>query len=267
MCVQKLEGLTECNCSMCSKKGIVHLIVPKDAFSLDSPLGRSSLPTPSNTGVAQLTTSVRCGIHAFYVPRSDPDKIDVNVRLPGRHRSEGARGRALRWEKLGRIDDSRRPLALSAGSSKLVNEQPVTGDGALSEHHVVAMMGEEQELDPLAELAEHLERCPGSFLVEMNQHVVEDQGQWVTMLQVTFEACQAWRQIEVIPGGLVQPLDRNFEVVLPLGNDGPLLAADAQTSIFVLGQARVLPPRGAGPAPGAAPGSARIRGRAALQPA
>ena len=24
--------------------------------------------------------SCHCGIHSFYVPRSDPDKIDVNVR-------------------------------------------------------------------------------------------------------------------------------------------------------------------------------------------
>ncbi len=33
-----------------------------------------------NTGVAQHTFCRQCGIHAFYVPRSDPDKIDVNAR-------------------------------------------------------------------------------------------------------------------------------------------------------------------------------------------
>ena len=33
-----------------------------------------------NTGVAQHTFCSTCGIHPFYVPRSDPDKIDVNVR-------------------------------------------------------------------------------------------------------------------------------------------------------------------------------------------
>jgi hypothetical protein len=33
-----------------------------------------------NTGVASHTFCRHCGIHAFYVPRSDPDKIDVNVR-------------------------------------------------------------------------------------------------------------------------------------------------------------------------------------------
>ncbi len=33
-----------------------------------------------NTGTAQHTFCATCGIHAFYIPRSDPDKIDVNVR-------------------------------------------------------------------------------------------------------------------------------------------------------------------------------------------
>ena len=33
-----------------------------------------------NTGTAKHTFCSTCGIHAFYVPRSDPDKIDVNVR-------------------------------------------------------------------------------------------------------------------------------------------------------------------------------------------
>jgi hypothetical protein len=30
--------------------------------------------------VAQHTFCRHCGIHPFYVPRSDPDKIDVNAR-------------------------------------------------------------------------------------------------------------------------------------------------------------------------------------------
>ena len=33
-----------------------------------------------NTGTAQHTFCRRCGIHAFYVPRSDPDQISVNAR-------------------------------------------------------------------------------------------------------------------------------------------------------------------------------------------
>ena len=33
-----------------------------------------------NTGTAKHTFCATCGVHPFYVPRSDPDKIDVNAR-------------------------------------------------------------------------------------------------------------------------------------------------------------------------------------------
>ncbi len=33
-----------------------------------------------NTGVAKHLFCTICGIAPFYVPRSDPDKVDVNVR-------------------------------------------------------------------------------------------------------------------------------------------------------------------------------------------
>ena len=35
---------------------------------------------PDGTGVARHTFCSRCGIHPFYVPRSHPDGLDVNVR-------------------------------------------------------------------------------------------------------------------------------------------------------------------------------------------
>ena len=74
-----LAEASECNCSICTKKGFVHLIVPRQAFALLS--GDDNLTTYRfNTGVAHHTFCTTCGIHAFYVPRSDPDKIDVNVR-------------------------------------------------------------------------------------------------------------------------------------------------------------------------------------------
>ena len=70
---------TDCNCSMCTKKGILHLIVPRDQFELVQ--GENELTTYTfNTGVAKHTFCRHCGIHPFYVPRSDPDKIDVNIR-------------------------------------------------------------------------------------------------------------------------------------------------------------------------------------------
>jgi hypothetical protein len=74
-----LSRVTECNCSVCAKKGFLHLIVSPEAFELLS--GKDALTTYRfGTGVAQHTFCAACGIHPFYVPRSDPDKIDVNVR-------------------------------------------------------------------------------------------------------------------------------------------------------------------------------------------
>jgi hypothetical protein len=74
-----LSRVTECNCSICSKKGFLHLIVAPERFELLS--GADALTTYRfNTGTASHTFCATCGIHAFYVPRSDPDKIDVNVR-------------------------------------------------------------------------------------------------------------------------------------------------------------------------------------------
>jgi hypothetical protein len=74
-----LAAATECNCSICSKKGFLHLIVPPEDFELVQ--GREDLTTYRfNTGLAAHTFCRTCGIHPFYVPRSDPDKIDVNLR-------------------------------------------------------------------------------------------------------------------------------------------------------------------------------------------
>ena len=63
---------------------------PKETPWTAEKLGRKQMVTecgyPRNhdfrraTGVAQHRFCRHCGIHPFYVPRSDPDKIDVNVR-------------------------------------------------------------------------------------------------------------------------------------------------------------------------------------------
>ena len=69
----------DCNCSICSKKGFLHLIVPQAQFTLLQ--GEDVLKTYTfNTGVAQHKFCKICGIHSFYVPRSHPDYIDINVR-------------------------------------------------------------------------------------------------------------------------------------------------------------------------------------------
>lgn len=76
--VERFEAL-ECNCSMCTKKALLHLIVPRDRFTLLR--GADVLTTYRfNTGIAQHTFCSVCGIHAFYTPRSHPDCVDVNVR-------------------------------------------------------------------------------------------------------------------------------------------------------------------------------------------
>jgi hypothetical protein len=74
-----LDRVSECNCSMCAKKGFLHLIVPREQFTLVA--GADDLATYEfNTRVAKHHFCRHCGIHSFYVPRSDPDKIDVNAR-------------------------------------------------------------------------------------------------------------------------------------------------------------------------------------------
>lgn len=69
----------ECNCSVCSKSGFLHLIVPKRQFTLLA--GEDSLETYTfNTGVAKHTFCSVCGVKPFYTPRSNPDGISVNAR-------------------------------------------------------------------------------------------------------------------------------------------------------------------------------------------
>ena len=68
-----------CNCSMCSKVGFQHLIVPEQRFRLLA--GADQLTTYTfNTGVAKHLFCRRCGVKPFYRPRSNPDGWSVNAR-------------------------------------------------------------------------------------------------------------------------------------------------------------------------------------------
>jgi hypothetical protein len=72
-------ALQECNCSMCSKVGYLHLIVPKAKFKLLA--GQENITTYTfNTGVAQHTFCKICGVKPFYTPRSNPSGVSVNYR-------------------------------------------------------------------------------------------------------------------------------------------------------------------------------------------
>jgi len=69
----------DCNCSICRMTGFQHLIVPRSRFRLCS--GADAITTYRfNTGVAQHQFCSICGVKPFYVPRSNPDGVDINVR-------------------------------------------------------------------------------------------------------------------------------------------------------------------------------------------
>ena len=67
-----------CNCSICEKSGYLHLIVPNSRFELLT--GKEKLLEYNfNSKVAKHFFCRSCGIKPFYIPRSNPDGVDVNV--------------------------------------------------------------------------------------------------------------------------------------------------------------------------------------------
>jgi len=93
--------VSECNCSICTKSGYLHLVVPVERFKLLS--GGDSLATYTfNTGTAKHLFCKVCGIKSFYVPRSHPDGISVNARCldPGTVEEMSVRvTNGREWEK------------------------------------------------------------------------------------------------------------------------------------------------------------------------
>lgn len=69
---------SRCNCSICVMCGFLHLFVSRKNFRLVK--GDDALTTYTfNTGVAQHFFCRHCGIKSFYVPRSHPDGLSINV--------------------------------------------------------------------------------------------------------------------------------------------------------------------------------------------
>jgi len=69
---------SRCNCSICSMCGFLHLFVSRKRFRLLQ--GDDALTTYTfNTGVARHLFCRHCGIKSFYVPRSHPDGLSINV--------------------------------------------------------------------------------------------------------------------------------------------------------------------------------------------
>ncbi|MFP4598944.1 MAG: GFA family protein [Persicimonas sp.] len=71
--------ILDCNCTICTKKGFLHLIVAPERFRLTSG-GEALAEYRFNTKQAVHRFCKTCGIHPFYTPRSHPDDVDVNVR-------------------------------------------------------------------------------------------------------------------------------------------------------------------------------------------
>jgi hypothetical protein len=93
----------ECNCSICSMTGYLHLIVPASRFRLLR--GAGFLETYTfNTGTARHLFCRRCGVKSFYVPRSNPDGYSVNMRCVDRSTIEGVEVEPFdgrNWERAG----------------------------------------------------------------------------------------------------------------------------------------------------------------------
>ncbi len=115
-----LDLLSQCNCTVCTKKGILHLSTSPEDFELLR--GKTALTAYTfGTGVAQHTFCSNCGMHAFYIPRTQPDRVTVNARcLDGIDGPSLKPSPLLRWPPLGggappagskRAGTSRRPAS------------------------------------------------------------------------------------------------------------------------------------------------------------
>ena len=92
---------TDCNCSICRKSGFLHLLVAESAFRLLQ--GEDALTTYTfNTGVARHHFCRHCGVKSFYIPRSHPDGVSVNVHCLDRDTVEAVNITAFdgaNWEQ------------------------------------------------------------------------------------------------------------------------------------------------------------------------
>lgn len=76
---EPIAALLNCNCSVCTKKGILHTPVEDDQFSLLS--GEDSLLLYQfHSNAARHWFCRRCGIHTHGRPRSAPHRYTVNAR-------------------------------------------------------------------------------------------------------------------------------------------------------------------------------------------
>ena len=68
----------DCNCSICRMSGFLHLLVARKEFRLLSGEEEVSL-YQFNSNIARHYFCRHCGVKSYYVPRSHPHGISVNV--------------------------------------------------------------------------------------------------------------------------------------------------------------------------------------------
>jgi hypothetical protein len=75
----EIKSVTECNCSMCKRKGALYHTVEADRFRILS--GEDALTAYRfNTETATHYFCRYCGIHPFHRPRIAPERWTVNAR-------------------------------------------------------------------------------------------------------------------------------------------------------------------------------------------
>lgn len=86
--------LIDCNCSICSATGFLHLIVPHADVTIIS--GEDILISYRfGTGLANHLFCPVCGIKSFYQPRSHPDCWSINFNCVDEGRGPDTRIRAF----------------------------------------------------------------------------------------------------------------------------------------------------------------------------
>jgi hypothetical protein len=75
----EIKSVTECNCSMCKRKGALYQKSEVEQFKITS--GEDALTSYQfNTKTATHYFCRYCGIHPFHRPRLAPERWTVNVR-------------------------------------------------------------------------------------------------------------------------------------------------------------------------------------------
>ena len=70
--------MLNCNCSICSASGYLHLFIPHKRFTLES--GSDALTSYRfGSGEAEHLFCSKCGVKSFYQPRSHPDSWSVHL--------------------------------------------------------------------------------------------------------------------------------------------------------------------------------------------